>query len=211
MISEATLYLFYVPQADRLGAMTSQIELHNQVRAVYSAIAMTPKENKIFPCGRRLAEDLGYPAELLDRLPAAAVEAFCGVGDVSLRADILASDSVLDVGSGSGLDTIIAAGRAAKVVGIDFSLEMLQRAQFCLEEANLTDKVTLLKTEIQDLPLLDASIDVALVNGLFNLNPFRQQAFREIARVLRPGGLLYASELILREPVALEGEVNWFG
>lgn len=193
------------------GTVTSPSELHNQVRAAYSAIAVAPAENTFFPCGRQLAENLGYPAEVLDRLPLAAVEAFCGVGDVSLWADIQASDLVLDVGCGAGLDTILAASRAAKVVGIDFSLEMLQRAQLCLEMAGLAGKVTLLKAEVQSLPLLDASMDVALVNGLFNLNPFREEAFRELARVLRPGGVLYASELVLREPAVLGAETNWFG
>lgn len=191
--------------------MTSQLELHNQVRAAYSAIAVAPTENRYFPCGRQLAEDLGYPAELLDQVPRASVEAFCGVGDVSLWSSIQASDLVLDVGCGAGLDTIVAAGRAAKVVGVDFSLEMLQRAQLCMTEAGLTDKVTLLKAEIQNLPLLDASVDVALVNGLFNLNPFREEAFRELARVVRPGGTLYVSELILREASDLVGETHWFG
>lgn len=186
-------------------------EMHNQVRAAYSAIAVAPAENHFFPCGRQLAEDVGYPPDVLDRLPVSAVEAFCGVGDVSLWADIQASELVLDVGCGAGLDTILAAGRAAKVVGIDFSLEMLQRARGCLEEAGLAAKVTLLRTEVQSLPLLDGSMDVALVNGFFNLNPFREDAFRELARVLRPGGVLYASELVLREPAVPGDETNWFG
>ena len=190
--------------------MTFPIDLHNQVRAAYSAIAVAPAENGLYPCGRQLAEDLGYPLEVLDRLPVAAVEAFCGVGDVSLWANIRPSDLVLDVGCGAGLDTIVAAGRAAKVVGIDFSLEMLRRAQLCLQESGLAGKVTLLKAEVQSIPLLDASMDVALVNGLFNLNPFREEAFCELARVLRPGGVLYASELVLREPAVLGVETNWF-
>ncbi len=185
--------------------------MHSQVRAAYSAIALAPSENRFFPCGRQLAEDVGYPADVLDRLPLAAVEAFCGVGDVSLWSDIQASDLVLDVGCGAGLDTILAAGRAAKVVGIDFCLEMLQRAQLCLEKAGLAGKVTLLKAEVQSLPLRDASIDVALVNGLFNLNPFREEAFRELARVLRPGGVLYVSELVLREAALVAADSNWFG
>ena len=190
--------------------MTSQTELHQRVQAAYSAIAVAPAENKIFACGRQLAEDVGYPADALDRLPAAAVEAFCGVGDVAFWADIQADDLVLDVGCGAGLDTLLAASRAARVVGVDFSLEMLQRAHSSLKAAGLSGKVTLLKAEVQSLPLLDATMDVALVNGLFNLNPFREQAFRELARVLRPGGRLYASELILKEPAVPGIEANWF-
>lgn len=191
--------------------MTSPKDLHNQVRAAYSAIALAPDHNRLFSCGRELAEDVGYPVDVLDRLPVAAIEAFCGVGDVSLWAHIQPGDLVLDVGCGAGLDTLLAAGRAAKVVGVDFSLEMLQRAQRCVEKSDLAGKITLLKAEVQSLPLLDASMDVALVNGLFNLNPFREEAFRELARVLRPGGVVYASELVLREPALPGAETNWFG
>lgn len=190
--------------------MTSQQDLHNQVREAYSKIATSPADNSLFVCGRRLAEDLYYPAEVLDSLPVTAVEAFCGIGNVSLYASIQASDTVLDVGCGAGLDTILAARRAAKVIGIDFSLTMLQRARLAVQECSLEEKVTLLRAEVQSLPLLDASVDVALVNGLFNLNPFRDQAFRELARVLRPGGALYVSELILQDPPEVHGPTHWF-
>ncbi len=190
--------------------MTSPLELHNQVRTAYTEIALSPADNQFFPCGRLLAEDLHYPADLLDNLPAAAVEAFCGVGDVSLYASIRPTDVVLDVGCGAGLDTILAAGRAAKVIGVDFCPAMLERAQLCLKEARLEGKVTLLRAEAQSLPLLDASIDVALVNGLFNLNPLREQVFLELARVLRPGGALYCSELILNGSPDRSAQTNWF-
>lgn len=190
--------------------MTSQLELHNQVRTAYSQIASFPAENGLFACGRSLAEDLQYPPKVLDGLPVAAVEAFCGVGNVSLYAEIRPTDVVLDVGCGAGLDSLLAARRGAKVIGVDFSSAMLQRAQFCLNEAGLYSKVTLLQAEVQSLPLLDASIDVALVNGLFNLNPFRQQAFQELARVLRPGGTVYVSELIRTEPPGSSAASNWF-
>jgi len=190
--------------------MTSQLDLHNQVRAAYTEIALSPAGNRLFPCGRQLAEDLQYPPEMLDSLPGAALEAFCGVGNVSLYASIQATDVVLDVGCGAGLDTILAAGRAAKVIGVDFSLAMLQRAQLCMKEARLEGSVTLLRAEAQSLPLLDASIDVALVNGLFNLNPFREQVFLELARVLRPGGALYCSELVLNGSAGLSAQTSWF-
>ena len=189
--------------------VTSQSELSHQVQAAYSQIARSPAEHGLFPCGRPLAEDLGYPAQVLDSLPGACVEAFCGVGKVSLDADIRPGEVVLDAGCGAGLDTILAARRAAKVVGVDFSLAMLERTQLCLEEAGLEGQITLLKGEVQRLPLMEASIDVVMVNGLFNLNPFREEIFLELARVLRPGGRLYASELVLREPADLTS-AHWF-
>ncbi len=191
--------------------MNSKKELHGQVRAAYSDIALAPGENAYFACGRALAEDVGYPAAVLDRLPAEAVEAFCGVGEVALWADIQPGHQVLDMGCGAGLDTLLAAGRAARVFAVDFSPEMLRRAGRSLEEMGLTEKVKLIRAEAQSLPFPDGSLDVALVNGLFNLNPFREEAFRELARVLRSGGRLYACELVLSEPVPAIADGNWFG
>ncbi len=190
--------------------MTSPSKLHDQVRVAYSAVATSPADNRLFACGRQLAEDLLYPKELLDSLPASSVEAFCGVGNVSLYANIKSADVVLDVGCGAGLDTLVAARRAARVIGVDFSPAMIVRAQSGLLQAGLAHKVTLLEAEAQSLPLAEASIDVAMVNGLFNLNPFREQAFQELARVLRPGGALYVSELILKEPLEAQAMSNWF-
>ena len=190
--------------------MTSLTELHDQVWAAFSEIALLPGENGLFPCGRPLAEDLGYPAEVLDKLPLAAVEAFCGVGDVSLYADIGPADVVLDTGCGAGLDTIVAAWRSSKVVSIDFSLAMLERAKLSVEQSGLDGKVTLLNAAVEKIPLMAACIDVALVNGLFNLSPFRGQIFLELARVLRPGGRLYVSELILKEPADVSAAGDWF-
>lgn len=161
--------------------MTSPAKLHDQVRVAYSAVATSPADNQLFACGRQLAEDLLYPPDLLDSLPASSVEAFCGVGNVSLYANIKAGDVVLDVGCGAGLDTLVAARRAARVIGVDFSPAMIVRAQSSLLHAGLAHKVTLLEAEAQSLPLPEASIDLAMVNGLFNLNPFREQAFLELS------------------------------
>jgi SAM-dependent methyltransferase len=185
------------------------------VRQAYAAAAEDPQAQHPFPVGRQFAESLGYSPELLAGIPAAAVDAFAGVSNVALFADIPAGATVLDLGCGAGLDSLIATrrvGSTGKVIGIDFCESMLRRARQAGVAAGI-DNVEFHPAAAEDLPLEDSSIDVALVNGIFNLNPMREQIFRELARVVRPGGAVYGAELILREPLPPEvqvDETNWF-
>jgi len=187
-------------------------ELQQRVERAYSQIALAPATDPPFPIGRSLAEGLGYPATWLDTLPRCAVDAFCGVARVSLLADITAQDLVLDLGCGAGMDSLIAAQRGAKVVAADFSLAMLERGRQAAHQAGLDSQITFLHGPAQHLPLREGSVDVALVNGLFNLNPFREELFAELARVVRPGGRVFAAELILSQPLPARAltAANWF-
>jgi ubiquinone/menaquinone biosynthesis C-methylase UbiE len=158
---------------------------------------------------------LGYPQDLLAGLPSLSVDAFAGVANVALSAEIPAGATVLDLGCGAGLDSLIAAQRVGpegRVVGVDFSDTMLAHARQAAAEAG-TDNVEFHQAEGEKLPLEDGSIDVVLVNGIFNLNPERHALFRELARVVKQGGEVYAAELILREPLPPEiqdSDANWF-
>lgn len=189
--------------------------LRESVRMAYSAIAEHPEAATPFPTGRELALNLGYPSDLLNTLPSVAVDAFCGVSNVPLFADIPVRATVLDLGCGAGLDTLITGrrtGKGGKVIGIDFSVTMLARARQATDEAG-ADNVGLLLSSAESLPLESDSIDVALVNGIFNLNPARERIFGELARVLRTGGAVYVAELILNEfaPEAqMLGATEWF-
>ncbi|HEX9119618.1 MAG TPA: methyltransferase domain-containing protein [Terriglobales bacterium] len=189
-------------------------DLRGKVREAYSAAAHSPIAKHPFPVGRVFAESLGYPAALLDTLPSSAVEAFAGVSNVSLFAEIPEGATVLDLGCGAGLDSLIAAGRvgpSGKVIGIDFSDTMLGRARKAAQEAAIRN-VSFEQADAERLPLSPASIDVALVNGIFNLNPARESIFRELARVLQPG-VVYAAELILAGtlPANLkQSDADWF-
>jgi SAM-dependent methyltransferase len=195
--------------------MIAEATLREEVRQAYSAIAQAPQEAPPFPTGRQLAENLGYPASLLDTLPLISVEAFCGVSAVSLFAQIPAQATVLDLGAGAGLDTLIAArrtGAQGKVIAVDFSQAMLARARQALCEAQVTN-VDLFLGDAEQLPLEDNRVDVALVNGIFNLNPFRVRIFSELARVVKPGGAVYAGELVLASPLTeeeRESASHWF-
>ncbi|MGH7354068.1 MAG: methyltransferase domain-containing protein [Candidatus Rokuibacteriota bacterium] len=188
--------------------------LRDAVRSAYSAAAEHPLDKHAFPVGRVLAEGLGYPPALLDTLPAISVDAFAGVSNLSVFAEIPAGARVLDLGCGAGLDSLIAArrvGAGGHVIGVDFSEAMLARAHEATAEAAIA--VTLFRADAERLPLAGGSIDVALVNGIFNLNPARTEIFRELTRVVRPGGRAYAAELIAREAASDTGEFDetaWF-
>jgi ubiquinone/menaquinone biosynthesis C-methylase UbiE len=181
----------------------------------YSAAADAPDAKHPFPVGSGFARDLGYPPELLSRIPDESVEAFAGVSAVSLQAQVSEGLAVLDLGCGAGLDSLIAAERVGpmgRVVGIDFSPSMLDRANRSARRRRHL-QVAFVRASAEQLPLRDSSIDVALVNGIFNLNPFREGIFRELGRVVRPGGHVFGAELILQSalPESLQsGSASWF-
>jgi arsenite methyltransferase len=189
--------------------------MRDKVCDAYSSAAEAPQAKHPFPVGRAFAESLGYPATLLDSLPAACVEAFAGVSNVSLFAEIAPGATVLDLGCGAGLDSLTAARRAGpsgKVIGVDFSNAMLARARRAAAEAGV-ENVRFEQADAERVPVASASIDVALVNGIFNLNPARESIFRELARVLKPGGAAFAAELVLSSPLpsdVKQSDADWF-
>jgi SAM-dependent methyltransferase len=193
----------------------NSLGLRDSVRKAYSAAAEKPHDKHPFPVGRSFAESLGYPLELLSDLPSVSVNAFSGVSNVAIFADIPVGSKVLDLGCGAGLDTLIAARKAglqSRVIGVDFSAAMLNRALQAVREVGL-ENVKLSQADGENLPVKDGSIDVVLVNGIFNLNPARDAVFHELARVVRSGGAVYVAELILKEAVMQNNQVcegNWF-
>lgn len=190
-------------------------DVRDKVRAAYSAAAEEPEGRHPFPVGREFAKSLGYPSEWLDQIPSVSLEAFAGVSNVPCFADLPENGTVLDMGCGAGLDSLLMARRMAgggRVIGIDFSWAMVERAR-CAAAVSQTRNVLFCQGDAERLPLDDGVIDGAVVNGIFNLNPARQAIFRELARCIHPGGRLYGAELILREPLPPEakaGEDNWF-
>lgn len=189
--------------------------IREKVKQAYSAAAVRPGDQHPFPTGRAFAESLGYPAQLLATLPAIAVDAFAGVSNVSVFSDLSEGATVLDLGCGAGMDSLIAArrvGPSGRVVGVDFSSEMLERAYRAAREAG-QENVIYRRASAEELPPNDSEVDVAVVNGIFNLNPSRNLIFRELARVLRPGGSAYVAELILAGALptnVTQTEADWF-
>ncbi len=204
-----------VPRAcDRKGSATAN-ELRESVRLAYSEAADAPGDKHPFPVGAAFAHELGYPQEVLNRIPVGSAEAFAGVSNVSIEAPLREGLLVLDLGCGAGLDSLVAAervGPSGRVVGIDFSRSMLDRASRSAKGHGQVN-LAFVRAPAEQIPLRDSCVDVALVNGIFNLNPFRGRIFQELFRVLRPGGHVFGAELILKStlPEHLQsGLANWF-
>ncbi|MBW3553138.1 MAG: methyltransferase domain-containing protein [Gemmatimonadetes bacterium] len=170
------------------------------VRAMYTAVADSPEREYHFPTGRRACEYVGYPGEALDRLPAAALESFAGVGYPFAAEVIGAGDVVLDIGSGSGTDVLLSAllvGPEGRAIGLDMTPAMRRKAAANARLMNL-DNVELIDGDAEDIPLPDSSIDVVTSNGVINLVPDKPAAVREMSRVLRPGGRVQIADIVVR-------------
>jgi arsenite methyltransferase len=187
----------------------------NAVRDAYSEAARRPRGSHPFPVGRRFAKSVGYPVALLKTIPKRAVESFSGVSNVSVLSDIPEGITVLDLGCGAGLDAIVASRRVGprgRVVAVDFSSDMVRKARRAIEEAG-ADNIDVTVSGGEHLPLDSGSVDLALVNGIFNLNPERGQLFQELARVVKTGGTLWSAEIILKVPLTeahRQSEAAWF-
>ena len=186
--------------------------LRGAVEQAYSDIAMRPGDEHPFMVGRGLAEAAGYPRDALDRMPGLAVEAFAGVSCLPCFAEIEPGAHLLDLGSGSGLDSLLLAATGCSVVGVDFSAPMLERARAAAHQA-ATANIEFRHGDAESIPAHDDEFDAAVANGIFNLNPARDRILAELARVVRPGGRVYVAELILKAPLPeteRAKEPNWF-
>lgn len=176
------------------------------VRAMYTDVARHPNRTYHFPIGAAACELVGYPADRLESLPASAVESFAGVGNPFAANVMRDGDTVLDIGSGSGTDALLAArvvGARGRVFALDMTSAMLAKLEANVAAANV-DNVQPVEGNAERIPLPDGSIDVVTSNGVLNLVPDKAAAFAEIYRVLKPGGRAQIADIALGRPITSE-------
>ncbi|TNE62181.1 MAG: methyltransferase domain-containing protein, partial [Bacteroidetes bacterium] len=159
-------------QVAELENTVNRAELEARVKAMYREVALAPEGAFHFEMGRALAERLGYPAELLNDVPAAAIHSFAGVGYHFGLAGLRPGENVVDMGSGSGMDVFFAArqvGPAGEVIGIDMTPEQLAKSQLVAEKNQRTNTI-FLNGYIEELPIISGCLDVVISNGVINLS-----------------------------------------
>jgi SAM-dependent methyltransferase len=169
-----------------------------EIKKTYARVSEEPEEDFIFPTGRAWVLDLGYPPELVERLPEAAAESFAGVANPFALGTLQ---------RGAGTDSLVAAqmvGADGTVTGLDMTPEMLRKARAAAAEMGATN-VAFIEGEAESLPFEDGSFDVVISNGVIDLAPDKDAVFSEIHRVLRPGGRIQIADVTIQNPVSEEG------
>ncbi len=189
--------------------------LKSEIKKTYASVSEEPERDFIFPTGRAWAEDLGYPEEL-SQVPDFVAESFAGVANPWSLGRLEPGEDVLDLGSGAGTDSLVAAlmvGSAGSVTGIDMTPEMLENARKGAAALGLSN-VAFVEGEVEQLPFADRSFDVVISNGVIDLVPDKDAVFGELFRVLTPGGRLQIADVTIQQPVSEEGRRNidlWTG
>jgi SAM-dependent methyltransferase len=178
-------------------------ELRSAIREEYESVASQPNKGYHFHTGRPLAAMLGYKDEWLDGIPEGSVESFAGTGNPFSMGELEPGEQVVDVGSGAGIDSLIAARMVApggRVIGVDMTRAMLDKATAGANDAGL-DNAEFRAGFGEDLPVDDGWADVLISNGVLNLMPDKEKALREMARVLKPGGRLQIGDILVQKEV----------
>jgi SAM-dependent methyltransferase len=192
--------------------------LRDEVTLVYARVAESPDGDFHFHRGPGYAaEFLGYDAEELRSLPGRSTAAFAGVGNPHLIGELEPGAVVVDIGSGGGMDLLLAArrvGKSGRSIGIDMTESMRRLARDSALEAGLGDIVEIHAGDAEALPLEDSVVDIAISNGVLNLSTDKAKAFTEIVRVLKPGGRLQLADIVVESELseAIRADIDlWTG
>ena len=185
-------------------------KLRSAIQAEYAEVATTPDKGFHFHTGRPLARMLGYEEAETDLLPDAVVESFAGVGNPFVLGQLRPGETVVEVGSGAGFDAILAArqvGPSGRVVGIDMTPAMLEKARANAARLGLGN-VEFRHGYAEELPIDDETAGVVISNGVINLSVYKEAVFREIARVLKPGGRIQVADIVVQRAVPNAAKEN---
>jgi SAM-dependent methyltransferase len=177
--------------------------LRAAIQAEYAEVATHPDKGFHFHTGRPLTEIVGYAPAWLEGVPETAIAAFAGTGNPFAMGELQPGEKVVDVGSGGGIDSLIAAnmvGAEGQVVGVDMTPAMLERARAAADEAD-AGNVRFEEGHMEELPLEDGWADVVISNGVLNLAPDKAAALGEMARVLGPNGRLQIADILVTREV----------
>jgi SAM-dependent methyltransferase len=177
----------------------SDAALRDAIKKEYENVAINPEKGYHFHTGREAANRIGYDKTLYDTVPEKNIASFAGTGNPFNLCPINPGDVVVDVGSGSGFDALIASrmvGAKGRVIGIDMTPEMLKKARSGTEEMGTTN-VEFRKGHAEDIPLPDEFADVIISNGVLNLTPDKNKTLSEWERVLKSGGRLYIGDILV--------------
>ncbi len=191
-------------------------QLREAIRQEYAEVALKPEQGFHFHTGRPLARLLGYDDQWLEGIPERSIESFAGTGNPFSLGLLQPGERVVDVGSGAGIDSLIAArmvGSEGWVIGVDMTPAMLEKARRSAYGGGFTT-VEFRQGLAESLPVLDSWADVVISNGVLNLTPDKDAALREMARVLKPGGRLQIGDILVQKPVPESAKRNidlWTG
>jgi SAM-dependent methyltransferase len=193
-----------------IAAAVDVEDLRCQIQDKYTEVAKRPTKGFHFHMGRPLALVLGYRPDVIDRLPASAVESFAGTGNPFSMGALQTGETALDIGCGAGLDSLIAAmqvGPAGRVVSVDMTPAMLAKAAAAAAAAGITN-IEFREGLAESLPVDDGSIDVVISNGVINLCPDKMAVMAEVHRVLKPGGRTQIGDILVHKEVPQSAKDN---
>jgi SAM-dependent methyltransferase len=189
-----------------MAAQPDQRAIHQAIRERYTEVAASAIDKFAYPTGRSGAVELGYDTNILDAIPSPFLTAFCGVGNPWSLGVPQPGQTILDIGCGAGVDLIVAArgvGPSGRIWGIDLTPAMARQARRALTQMGISYGHAAL-AQAEALPFAPGSVDVVTSNGMLNLSPQKAVSFREIWRVLKPGGRLQFADMTLREALPPE-------